>query len=87
MHNLKIAEQKGMKQKIAENTDIGKLQKPHSLKMTDWKMHNIENGRKYTYWKMTENTQLENNRTENAQDRKWHKIHIPKNGRKCTPGQ
>ena len=50
-------------------------------------MHNMENGRKYTYWKMAENTHLDNDRMENAQHRKWHKIHRPENGRKCTPGQ
>ena len=55
--------------------------------MTEWKMHNMENGRKYTYWKMAENTHLDNDRMENAQHRKWHKIHRLENGRKCTPGQ
>ena len=28
--------------------------------MTEWKMHTMENDRKITHWKMTENTHLEN---------------------------
>ena len=28
--------------------------------MTEWNMHTMENGRKITPWKMTENTPLEN---------------------------
>ena len=34
--------------------------------MTEWKMHALENGRKITPWKMTENTPPENDRMENA---------------------
>ena len=42
----------------------------HDWKMTEWKMHTMENDRKITHWKMTENTHL-----ENAQPGKWQKIH------------
>ena len=34
--------------------------------MTEWKMHTMENGRKITHWKMTENTPPEIGRMENA---------------------
>ena len=42
----------------------------HGKSMT-WKMHDMENahhekGRKCTYWKMTEKSQPENDRMENA---------------------
>ena len=34
--------------------------------MVGKKMHNMENGRKVTHWKMVENAHPENDRTENA---------------------
>ena len=71
--------------KMAENSYIGKWQKIHTWKMIEWKMHNTENGRKFTYWKVAENTHLENGRTENARHGKWKKSHPLENGRKCTP--
>ena len=40
--------------------------------MAEWKMHNMENGRKYTHWKMVENAQLENARMQSAQQGKCH---------------
>ena len=43
--------------------------------MTEWKMHNMENDRKCTPRKMTEKSQPENDRMENA--------HL-ENGRKFT---
>ena len=38
-------------------------------KMLEWKMHTMENNRKCTDWKMTENTQPEQDRMKNAQPR------------------
>ena len=38
----------------------------HTLKMADWKMHDTENGGKYIYRKMAENSHPENDRPENA---------------------
>ena len=43
--------------KIAEN---------HNQKMKEWKMQNMENYRKCTPRKMTEKSQLENDRMKNA---------------------
>ena len=68
IHTLKMTEQNCMRQKISENKHIGKWQKIHTLKMTEQKMYNMESGRKYTYWKMTEKTHLENYRTVDAQN-------------------
>ena len=39
-------------------------------------MHDMENGRKYRYWKMEENAHPENGIMENAQHGKWQKINI-----------
>ena len=54
--------------------------------MTEWKMHTLENDRKITPWKMTENTTLENDRMENAHPEKWQKIHNLENNKKYTTG-
>ena len=35
--------------------------------MKEWKMHDMENDRKCTPWKMTEKARPENERMENAQ--------------------
>ena len=56
---------------MAENTHTGKWQKIHTLTMTEWKMHNTENGIKYIDWKMAENAHLDNDRVINAQHGKW----------------
>ena len=50
----------------------------HTRKMKEWKMHDMEKGRKCTPRKMTEKSQLENDRMENAH---------PEIGRKNTPGK
>ena len=47
----------------------------HTRKMTEWKMHDMEKGRKCTPRKMTEKSQLENDKMEIAH---------PENGRKTT---
>ena len=52
--------------------------------MTEWKLHTMENSRKSTYWKMTEITQLENARMENAHPGKLQKSHTPENDRKYS---
>ena len=60
---------------MVEKSHPGKWKKTHYWKMTEWKMHTRENGRKITswkrqkthYWKMTE----------------W-KMHTLENGRKIT---
>ena len=46
--------------------------------MKEWKMHDMEKGRKCTPWKMTEKSQPENDRMENAH---------PEYGGKITPGK
>ena len=56
-------------------------------KMAEQKMHDTENGRKYTYWKMAEKALPENGRTENARHGKWQKMHVPEKGRNCLPGK
>ena len=38
----------------------------HNQKMKEWKMYNMEKGRKCTSRKMTEKSQVENDRIENA---------------------
>ena len=38
-----------------------------TCKIPEWKLHTLENDRKITRWKMTENAQLEFARMENAQ--------------------
>ena len=48
----------------------------HNQKMKEWKMYNMEKGRKCTPRKMTEKSQLENDRMGNAH---------PEKGRKITP--
>ena len=48
----------------------------HTRKMKEWKMHDMEKGRKCTPRKMTEKSQPENDRMEN--------VH-PENDRKSTP--
>ena len=45
-----------------KNKHTSKQQK-HTLKMTEQKMNDMENGRKCTYWKMAEFAHPENNRT------------------------
>ena len=47
----------------------------HTQKIKEWKMQDMEKGRKCTAWKMTEKSQLENDRMENAH---------PENGRKIS---
>ena len=37
--------------------------------MTEWKMHNMENNRKLTPWRLLEKVHPENGRMENAQHR------------------
>ena len=49
---------------MMEKTHTGKWKKIHHWKMTEWKMHTMENGRKITSWKMEENPLLENDRME-----------------------
>ena len=44
--------------------------------MKEWNLHDMENDRKCTPWKMIEKSQLENDRMENAQ---------PENDRKIPP--
>ena len=44
-------------------------------KLTEWRMHTLENGRKITPWKKTENASLENERVENAHPGKWQNNH------------
>ena len=51
---------------MAENTHTGKWQNMHTWKMTEWKMHDPENGRKCTYRKMAETACPEFDRMENA---------------------
>ena len=46
--------------KMAENTHLGKRQKINTWKMAEWKMLDLENGRKYTPLNKTENTHLVN---------------------------
>ena len=70
---------------MAENTLTGKWQKKHTRKMAEWKIHDMENGRKCMYrkrekllaqkmteWKMHD---PEIGRTKNAQPGKWQKMH------------
>ena len=47
----------------------------------------MENDGKNTYWKMEENTPLENDRMENAHHGKWQKTHTLENDRKCCTGK
>ena len=56
---------------MAENAHTGKWQNSHTRKMTEHKLHDLENGRKYTYRSMAENAHTENDRTENAGHGKW----------------
>ena len=51
---------------MVEKSHPGKWQKTHYWKMTEWKMHTLENDRKITSWKMEEKSPLENDRMENA---------------------
>ena len=62
MHTQKLPE-------LSLNSHTGKWQKIDTWKMAERKMHNTENERKFRYWKMAENTHLENDRTENARHR------------------
>ena len=65
-----------MTQKMAANAHTRKWQNSHTQKMTEHKLHDMENGIKYTYWNMAENAHtkmtkqkmqdMENGRTENA---------------------
>ena len=47
-------------------TGSGNNGKCTTQKMTEWKMHTLENGSKITPWKKKENASLENERMENA---------------------
>ena len=61
--------------------NIRKIQNAHTRKlqkMKEWKTHFTENDQKCTPRKMTEKSQLENDRKENTHQ---------ENGRKITPGK
>ena len=56
-------------------------------KLTEWKMHTLENGRKITPWKKTENASLENERMENAHPGNWQNNHTLEFDRKYNTGK